>query len=233
MARRAGSARIARRNSMPFMRGIFRSRRMMRRSAGMSGASGSPRSMARASTPSFGDVQGVGDVVLLERAPDVHHVQVVVLDQQNVKRFFRHCFPCQCARCRRTPARPFQRLDPAAAPRRVVGQHAGRVAAAAGDELRVEGPAGRRPGRLVAQVQAPADVVAVVGRGAVGRVAVHEDDAALADGDRARRHVRQQVGPDGRAALRLVFPDSPVSRRRASPPCSRSPRSRPPAAASR
>src|SRR5207247_7985222 len=71
-----------------------------------------------------------------------------------------------------------QRFFPAATPFGMVGQYALRVFAAAHDKLRVERPAGRRSGRLIAQVKAPTDMIAIVRNRTMGRVAVHEHNAA-------------------------------------------------------
>lgn len=68
---------------------------------------------------------------------------------------------------------------PEAAPFRVVGEDGLGVGRAAGDEGGVEGASGGLAGRLVAQVNAPAHDVGVVGRPPVRGAAVHEDDAAF------------------------------------------------------
>src|SRR5205807_1912857 len=83
--------------------------------------------------------------------------------------------------------RALQRRFPPSRPLRVIRENGGRIPAAADDKGGVEGAAGGGAGGLEAEVQAPAGGVAEVGRGAVRRAAVHEDGAAFADGNRARR----------------------------------------------
>ena len=72
---------------MPFIFGMLRSSRMIRRSRGNRAVSQLLERLQSVSS----EEQRVGDVVLLERPADVHDVHFVVLDEQDVEQAFGRC----------------------------------------------------------------------------------------------------------------------------------------------